>query len=322
MKTTQHFSIFVLLLVAGHFALATPQALTVTASDATGYQWYYNTDSSTNGATLISGATQPSYTPDQNSGGPYFYFCVVTNDCGTAVMKDTSHISGMHTMSVPVSVPISEVGSPVNNEGTCNTSTSISGRITYGDTLNGDINRDTTRVGTQVWSAPVFVSGCNKPGFAGGSNPYNSDCRKNTDDAVARKHTSGGSDLFSWCAVVRYAASLCPSPWRVPTNTDFCTLDNALGGPSPCPASGTNHSTSGVAAKYYNTGSGFWGGSLGGYCNSDGTLDPQGSLGIYWSSVQNDATSGYNLRFTSSGSINPQSYSTKYYGFALRCVRG
>ena len=57
--------------------------LTILASVSDGgtlsYQWYSNSTSSTQGASAISGATNPSYTVPTTSVGTTFYYCVVTN---------------------------------------------------------------------------------------------------------------------------------------------------------------------------------------------------------------------------------------------------
>ncbi|MGC6438441.1 MAG: PKD-like domain-containing protein, partial [Flavobacteriaceae bacterium] len=47
--------------------------------DAVSYQWYYNTQDSTDltGATLISGATTSSFTPPSDTIGTFYYFCVL-----------------------------------------------------------------------------------------------------------------------------------------------------------------------------------------------------------------------------------------------------
>jgi len=52
---------------------------------------------------------------------------------------------------------------------------------------------------------------------------------------------------------------------------------------------------------------------------SDGSLFHRGSTGLYWSSVQGDATYGWYLGFSSGYSYMYINF--KAYGFALRCVR-
>jgi uncharacterized protein (TIGR02145 family) len=270
------------------------------------YQWYSNTDNSKIDGTLLSGETNMIYTPLNTVVGDLYYFCVVSNDCG----KDTSAVSGMHSVTAVI-------------DG-CNDITSISGKITYGDTLNTDINTKTTTVGSQTWSAHVFVSGCNKYNFVGGSEyDVNSDCRISSPDYRLRTYSMNGinyGDIFTWCAVTRYAASLCPSPWRVPTSADFCTLDYALGGPSTCPERGQSHSTSGVAAKYYNTGSSNWGAVRGGYVKPSNSESSSGQVGYYWSSDELLSPTGYGL-YVGSSFVIPQHTNGKAYGYALRCVR-
>ena len=70
--------------------------LSVTASGLNlSYQWYRNTVNSNIGGTLISGATNATYTPPSSiTPGDYYYYCVVTGTCGTVI----SSVSGMHTI--------------------------------------------------------------------------------------------------------------------------------------------------------------------------------------------------------------------------------
>lgn len=63
--------------------------LTVSYSGGTGtpsYQWYFNSTNSTSGGTLITGATNATYTPPVfTAAGSYFYYVIVTlsgNSCG------------------------------------------------------------------------------------------------------------------------------------------------------------------------------------------------------------------------------------------------
>ena len=72
---------------------ATPTDLQVSASGNTtltlDYQWYSNTINSNSGGTLISGETNPTYTPPTNNVDTMYYYCVVTQgtintDCEVA----------------------------------------------------------------------------------------------------------------------------------------------------------------------------------------------------------------------------------------------
>jgi hypothetical protein len=76
---------------AGYTILATgtsPSALTVTASGTNlTYQWYSNTVNSTTNATLITSATNASYTPPATAGAMY-YFVIIHGDCGSDVTSN------------------------------------------------------------------------------------------------------------------------------------------------------------------------------------------------------------------------------------------
>ena len=157
----------------------------------------------------------------------------------------------------------------------------------------------TWTIGAQMWSDAVQATGCNKIAFDG-NNP---DCRSNPDYK---------GDLFSWYAVDSYKSQLCPSGWRVPTRQDFIDLDIALGG------TGNNRNSDvTTVAKYLNT----WDGVYGGACIADGALDNQGLTAYYWSQLENGTNNAYSLAYSSGGSIYPQNYNYKLYGFTLRCVQ-
>ena len=147
-------------------------------------------------------------------------------------------------------------------------------------------------------SAPVTATYCQKTTYAGGSSPYNADCRTNP---------SYDGDLFSWCMVVQYAAQLCPSPWRVPTTQDFMMYANG------------STSSSGATSGVY---SGMHGWLLGGFCVSNGGLTYQGVIGNYWSSSEFNSVHGIRA-YVETALFGPQysGNSYKYYGFSLRCVR-
>ncbi|MCL2413074.1 MAG: Ig-like domain-containing protein, partial [Bacteroidales bacterium] len=171
-------------------------------------------------------------------------------------------------------------------------------------------------ISNQVWSDAVTATACQKTTFYGGignvPNPnFSADCRSNPGFP---------GDLFSWCAVVRFADELCPYPWRVPIQQDFIDLDIAMGG------TGNNRTDAQFVADNFIT---RWGGASGGLSISDdGSLSGQGSSGNYWS--QTEITPGgaaSRLQFItdgfSVGMINVQALVPflKSSGNTLRCVR-
>lgn len=69
---------------------ATPQELTVSISGGSGspvYQWYENSTASTSGGVAIAGANQPSFTPDVNQVGTYYFYCVISQSTSGCEVK-------------------------------------------------------------------------------------------------------------------------------------------------------------------------------------------------------------------------------------------
>jgi hypothetical protein len=84
---------------------STPLNVIVVPEEGLTYQWYVNTIKSNSGGTEIVDATNSAYTPPNTVSGKYYYYCVVTGECGSA----TSNVSGIHivTPSVKPEVKIS-----------------------------------------------------------------------------------------------------------------------------------------------------------------------------------------------------------------------
>ncbi len=170
---------------------------------------------------------------------------------------------------------------------------------------SGFTSTSTWVVGSQTWSAPVTATYCNKSTYNGGSSaPYLTDCRTNS--------TAGYGHLFSWCMVAKFATTICPSGWRVPTSTDFYNLDKALGG------TGANTQiNSTLRNNYLND----WGCQYGGFSNYNAALVNQGTRAYYWSQTEDSADSGIHLFVATTAAVHPQYWDVKYYGFSLRCVK-
>jgi uncharacterized protein (TIGR02145 family) len=168
---------------------------------------------------------------------------------------------------------------------------------------------------TQIWSDAVTATACQKETFFGGPTDgwsgrepdrnYFADCRSNPGYP---------GNLFSGCAVNRFADVLCPAPWRVPTDQEQVDLDVALGG------NGGNRYTDRINDAYLNPL--VWGGTFAGSCTNTGNLVGQGSRVFYWSSTPNGAVdyrteyiSLESTRWYSRGGLNKAS------GVTLRCIK-
>ena len=288
---------------------ATATALTVVADSPDGgvlsYQWFSNTTKSTVGGTAIDGATTANFVPSTEVVGTFYFFVIVTNSVldngGTKTATATSNVA-----TVVITLPILPNGCNQNTPG-------------WGESL-GTISfatNNTWRVGNQIWSDAVQTTVCSSrapsgmPDFSWGNwlgvdMNFNANCRSNPGQR---------GDLFSWCAVVRFADLLCPYPWRVPTREDFVALDLALGGEGG--ADGRYRNVE-VRNKYLNV----WGGTYSGIASNFGILWSQGTDAMYWTQSQADATSAYRAGFCHVGWIFPQGTSNKAsFALALRCIR-
>ena len=189
----------------------------------------------------------------------------------------------------------------------CNTS-----NITF---TSGFTSSQTWVVGSQTWSAPVTATYCRKTSFNGGTTengPYFADCRANNGTSTAVNTTYG--DLFSGCMVSNFAATICPSGWRVPTLADFCSLDKALFSTTTC----TNRVDASSLSVYMGS---LWGGRYSGN-HYIGILSGQEWRGDYWSLTAHSEKAYHSLRLDSSEDIvHPQTGFYKNAGLALRCVK-
>jgi uncharacterized protein (TIGR02145 family) len=139
------------------------------------------------------------------------------------------------------------------------------------------------------------------------------------NDAATYKNTYGA--LYNWYAV--NTGKLCPAGWHVPTDAEWTTLINYLGGESVAGGAmkeaGTAHWIS------PNTGatnsSGFTALPGGGRDYSDGTFDGLGLVGYWWSATEVSATGAWFCYLYFNG---PNAYlydHDKQNGFSVRCLK-
>ena len=127
---------------------ATISDITVVASGGTGtsysYQWYSNTTNSNSGGTLIPGATNSNYTPQNTTVNTTYYYCIITQTAsGCEVTSPTVEVDivpgpSFDTQPIGTSVCVGAIISPlsisyINGSGTpqyqwySNTTSSSSG---------------------------------------------------------------------------------------------------------------------------------------------------------------------------------------------------
>jgi uncharacterized protein (TIGR02145 family) len=156
-------------------------------------------------------------------------------------------------------------------------------------------------VGEQIWSDAINVPECNKDDFSASDTEPR--CRSLVYNGIRYYY-------YNWQYVSQNAATLCPSPWRVPAREDFVALDKALGG------NGLSRMDESSRDRYVNE----WGSAYGGYF--DGQWESgQGSMSKYWSSSDLTVNNAYYLLININGFINPQNNDYMSSGLLIRCVR-
>ncbi|MCL2026965.1 MAG: hypothetical protein FWG79_00600, partial [Bacteroidales bacterium] len=264
------------------------------------------------GATALGSSNNATYTP--TAAGTYTRQARNTGAGACQTAWETSSGSW-----VVVVIPACS-GTP-GNLANCTGANNVAapGTVSWGGVNNINTNARTISGNgiTQQWSGVVTTTNCNKATYT--SDNTVTDCRRPTNGF--------NGHYFNFCFVIRHAATLCPSPWRVPTCQDFVNLDVALGGNGNNRNTTVNGHTITTQVAWYigTTGDGdaaqnnvgsTWGGTRFTANTSDLTI----AHSDYWSSSENSATNAFYLTLLESY-IYPRDNTTKSFGFALRCVR-
>lgn len=121
--------------------------------------------------------------------------------------------------------------------------------------------------------------------------------------------------LYTW----NDAMTSCPDGWHLPSAKEFTILFTEVGG----------QNTAGQMLKSSIGWNGNGGGAdtfgfsalPGGYWNSTGFYDNNGSEANFWTSSEDDRSIAYYLLLSSSNGGASLRYDTKEYGFSVRCVK-
>lgn len=138
------------------------------------------------------------------------------------------------------------------------------------------------------------------------------------NDAATYKNTYGA--IYNWYTI--NTGKLCPTGWHVPSDGEWSTLIDILGGGSVAGGklkeSGTNHWLSPNSAATNSSG---FTALPGGYQYAYGSFDDIGVSGNWWSSTEDSNWSAWswNVSYNNSGVLRVN-YS-KNCGFSVRCLR-
>jgi len=104
--------------------------------------------------------------------------------------------------------------------------------------------------------------------------------------------------------------SICPKGWQLPQNSGTKSFNNLIRTVYGISATNTDASVIAEPLHFIRSGDYYWNG---------GTLDSQGTGGLFWSATAKSDTYAYNLAFYS-GDLVPQDGGSKGFGFTVRCV--
>jgi uncharacterized protein (TIGR02145 family) len=179
------------------------------------------------------------------------------------------------------------------------------------DERDGKIYKKVT-IGTQTWMAENL----NYAATDGECYQKDSSCYQNNDSNCAKY-----GRLYNWAI----AMNVCPSGWHLPSDIEWSTLTQAVGGTDE-----PNYLTgAGIKLKASNplwttnTGTDDFGFSAlpGGYGGSNGNFGSAGSGAYFWGSTQNSATGVYYRRMSGSDSNVGRFNGDKSYLYSIRCIQ-
>jgi uncharacterized protein (TIGR02145 family) len=188
----------------------------------------------------------------------------------------------------------------------------------------------TVTIGTQVWMKEnLEVTRYGNGDSIGTTFPATEDIGADTAPkyqwpyAGDEINVSTYGRLYTWY-VVTDDRGLCPADWHVPSDAEWTTLFNFLGGEDAAGAamkeSGTNH------WMYPNTGasnSSDFTGLPGGYRNTD-FFNHLGTAAFWWSSSEAEMNSQWKPSVSymdSDVNVYGNAFRTKSLGFSVRCIR-
>jgi len=204
---------------------------------------------------------------------------------------------------------------------------SIAGTDTFTDTRDGKTYR-TVKIGTQTWMAQNL--NYDVPGTDADV------CYNNSPDSCAKY-----GRLYDWATVMGLPSScnsdtcasqvqskhqgICPNGWHIPSRAEWDTLVRYV---DPNAGSGCCDNNAGMKLKSTSGWSGGGNGTddygfsalPGGGRNTGGSFGGAGSLGYWWSAMENGSGSAYYRGMLSYYGYVGEDYLDKGFGFSALCV--
>ena len=248
---------------------------------------------------------------------------------GTPATSGTASFAlniGGQSCTRTLTVNSSGIGTPA----TCGATNVHNPAKTYGSMTDqqGNVYK-TIVIGTQEWMAENLKTTIYRNGNAIANVTDNTQWEGLTTGAWASYNNDSQYDcpygkLYNWYAVVD-PRDLCPTGWHEPTDGEWVTLTDYLGGEGV------------VGGKMKTTGFQYWSSTNGAATNEVGFSGLPGGLRInffgnngfggvgsgggWWSSSESGASSAYNRFISYNDGFISQSYEDKLVGWSVRCLK-
>ncbi len=209
---------------------------------------------------------------------------------------------------------------PSSSSETSSSSSSVGYSGPYGSVTHGGQTYKTIVIGTQTWMAENLNY---DPG------PGNSACYDNNSSNCAQY-----GRLYDWSTAMSISTSynssswngsdvkhqgICPAGWHLPSNAEWTTLTNYVGGTSTAgtklkATTGWNNNGNGTDEYGFST-------LPGGRGYSDGNFNYAGDAGNWWSSTEDNSSYVWYRGMYYYGSYVGRDTSNKSWLFSVRCLK-
>ena len=193
---------------------------------------------------------------------------------------------------------------------------------------------ETVEIGDQCWMAENLnigerIEGTEEMPDNGTIEKY---CYNNSD---AQCDTYGG--LYQWNEMMQYTTTagvqgICPDGWHLPTDAEWCTLEQEVDPTITCSSTGLRGIDGG--GKLKETGTTHWNSPNtsatnssgfmalpGGYRDTNGSFYSQGDYGFWWSSSEFDASNAWRRYLYYNNAQVSRNNNPKSLGFSARCLQ-
>lgn len=191
--------------------------------------------------------------------------------------------------------------------------------------INGNVY-NTVTIGTQVWmkenlKVTKYRNGDSIPTTTSSSIPNDSLSKYQWAYTNNESNVATYGRLYTWYAATD-SRGLCPTGWHLPTDAEWTTLTDYLGGESVAGGkmkeTGTTHW---ISPNYGADNSSGFTALPGGASYHDGSFGNMGYHGIWWSAMESRATTAWYRDLGYDGSYVGRIDVNKNLGFSVRCVK-